>query len=120
MKKVKKWGLIVFGGLVGLANGLFGGGGGMIVVPFLNKMMGLEQKKAQASALFVILPISIVSAIIYASKRAVDFSTGWPVILGIVGGGVLGALLLKKLNNNLLKLIFIILMLISGVWLLVV
>ena len=119
MKKVFKKTVLLFGALIGVINGFFGGGGGMVVVPLLNKLFGLEQKKAQATALFVILPISLVSTIVYLSHSSVAFASGWPVILGIVGGGVVGATLLNKLNNNVVKGIFIFFMLIGGVGMLI-
>lgn len=115
MKKVKKWKILLFGSLIGLINGFFGGGGGMIVVPLLNKMFKMEQKKAQATALFVILPLCLVSTIVYMFNNSINFSAGWPVILGIVGGGVIGAKLLNKLQNNAIKGIFIFFMLLGGV-----
>lgn len=115
MKKIKKWQILVFGALIGIVNGFFGGGGGMVVVPLLNKFFGLEQKKAQATALFVILPISIVSTIVYMCHKSVAFMSGWPVILGIVAGGVIGAKILDKLNNRIVKYIFIVFMLIGGI-----
>lgn len=115
MKKPKKITIIMFGALIGVINGFFGGGGGMIVVPLLNKLFGLEQKKAQATALFVILPISIASTIIYFCYNSIDFATGWPVMVGIVAGGVIGATLLNKLNNKVVKGIFIFFMLLGGV-----
>ena len=115
MKKIKKWQIILFGALIGVVNGFFGGGGGMIVVPLLNKMFNLEQKKAQATALFVILPISLVSTIVYLCYNSISFSSGWPVIVGIVVGGVVGAKLLNKLNNKVVKYIFIFFMLLGGV-----
>lgn len=119
MKKIKKWQILVFGALIGVINGFFGGGGGMIVVPLLNKMFGLEQKKAQATALFVILPISLVSTIVYLTHKSIAFASGWPVILGIVVGGVIGATLLNKLNNKVIKYIFIFFMLLGGVGMLI-
>lgn len=115
MKKVKKIHIFLFGALIGVINGFFGGGGGMVVVPLLNKVFGLEQKKAQATALFVILPISLVSTIVYMCFNSVDFAQGWPVILGIIGGGVIGAKLLNKLQNNVIKGIFVFFMLLGGV-----
>ena len=118
MKKTKKWQIFAFGAMVGIINGFFGGGGGMIVVPLLNKMFNLEQKKAQATALFVILPISIVSAIVYMCNNSVNFASGWPVIAGIVGGGVIGALLLNKLNNKVVKGVFIFFMFLGGAFML--
>ena len=119
MKKIKKWQILVFGALIGVINGFFGGGGGMVVVPLLNKMFGLEQKKAQATALFVILPISLVSTIVYMSYNSIAFSSGWPVILGIVAGGVVGAKFLNKLNNKVVKYIFVFFMLLGGVGMLI-
>ena len=115
MKKVKKWQIFVFGAVIGIINGFFGGGGGMIVVPLLTNLFGLEQKQAQATALFVILPISLASAIVYLSNNSIHFAHCWPVILGIVGGGIIGAKLLNKLNNNVVKSIFIFFMLLGGV-----
>ena len=119
MKKIKKWQIILFGALIGIINGFFGGGGGMVVVPLLNKLFGLEQKKAQATAIFVILPISLISTIVYMCHKSVAFVSGWPVILGIVGGGVVGATLLNKLNNKVVKYIFIFFMLLGGIGMLI-
>lgn len=119
MKKVKKIHIVLFAGLIGIINGLFGGGGGMIVVPVLTKFFGFSQKEAQATALFVILPISIASSIVYITHNSINFATSWPAILSIIIGGIGGALLLNKLNNKVVRIIFIILILISGVSMLV-
>ena len=115
MKKVKNWQILLFGALIGIINGFFGGGGGMVVVPLLNKLFKMEQKKAQATALFVILPISIVSTIVYLCFNSINFASGWPVLVGIVGGGVIGATMLNKLDNKAVKGIFIFFMLLGGV-----
>lgn len=119
MKKVKFWQIFLFGALIGLINGFFGGGGGMVVVPLLTKLFNMEQKKAQATALFVILPISLVSTIVYMCNNSIDFASGWPVIAGIIGGGLIGAKLLNKLNNNAIKGIFVFFMLLGGVGMLI-
>ena len=119
MKNVKKLHIVIFGALIGVINGLFGGGGGMIVVPVLTKFFGFSQKEAQATAIFVILPISIASSIIYITHNSINFATSWPVILAIVAGGAGGALLLNKLNNKVVRIIFIALILISGVMMLI-
>lgn len=119
MKKVKNWQIFVFGTIIGIINGFFGGGGGMIVVPVLNKLFGLEQKKAQATALFVILPISLISVIVYFIFNSVNFSSGWPVMVGIVAGGLAGATLLSKLNNKVVKCIFIFFMFLGGIGMLI-
>lgn len=115
MKKVKIWQILLFGALIGVINGFFGGGGGMVVVPLLNKMFGMEQKKAQATALFVILPISLVSTIVYLFNNSIHFAHCWPVIVGIVAGGIVGAKLLNKMNNRAVKGVFVFFMLLGGV-----
>lgn len=118
MKKVKIWQNLLFGLMVGLVNGFFGGGGGMIVVPLLTKIYNMQQKKAQATALFVILPISIVSTIVYLSSNSIQFYSSWQIILGIVLGGVVGARLLNKVNNNIIEGVFIFFMFLGGGFLL--
>lgn len=115
MKKAKFWQIFIFGALIGVINGFFGGGGGMIVVPLLNKIFDMKQKKAQATALFVILPISLVSTIVYLINNSIDFSSGWPVVVGIVLGGIVGAKLLNKLNNKVIKGIFVFFMFAGGI-----
>ena len=55
------WKVILAGALTGTANGFFGGGGGCILVPLLTKLCGLEQKKAFATSVAVIFPLSLVS-----------------------------------------------------------
>lgn len=119
MKKIKKLHIAVFGAIIGVINGLLGGGGGMIVVPVLTKFFGFNQKEAQATAIFVILPISIASSIIYITHNSINFSNSWPAILSIIIGGVGGALLLNKLDNKVVRVIFIGLILISGVMMLI-
>ena len=57
---------IILGIITGAINGLFGGGGGMIVVPMLIWLMKYEEKIAHATAILLILPLSIVSGIFYA------------------------------------------------------
>ncbi len=101
---------ILTGASAGFINGLFGGGGGMIVVPMLIKLLGREQKKAHATAILIILPLSILSGLLYASSGAFNLKVGFPVILGVVGGGIIGALALKKLSNQWVLIIFSVLM----------
>lgn len=115
MKKVKTIYLILFGALIGVINGFFGGGGGMVAVPVLEKLFEMPQKKAHATAIFVILPISIASSIIYITKNSIDFAKGWPVILGVIGGGIIGAGLLKKISNSVLKFVFAGIMILASV-----
>ncbi|MBE5741772.1 MAG: sulfite exporter TauE/SafE family protein [Clostridiales bacterium] len=103
------------GALTGLANGFFGGGGGMIVVPLMSFLLKMKTKTAHATALAVILPITVVSAIVYFTSGNFDFATGIPSGVGVVLGGIIGAWLLGKLSANWLTKIFAVVMLVAGV-----
>ncbi len=105
---------ILTGGSAGLINGLFGGGGGMLVVPMLSNLLNYESKKSHATAILIILPLSVVSGIVYYLFGNFDFSVGIPVILGAVVGGALGAILLSKLSAKWVIYIFCLVMAVAG------
>ena len=102
------------GVLIGFANGFFGGGGGMICVPLL-LMLGLGTKQAHATALLVMLPVSIASSTVYITGGFLDLSTTLFVLIGCVAGGVLGALLLKKLKVQFVQYLFAFVVIAAGV-----
>ena len=107
---MKKFLSYLGGLLAGVLNGLLGAGGGMIIVPMLVKS-GLERKKAHATSVCIILPICIFSATMYLNAGSVTLSDSYPYLLWGVIGSVIGAWILPKINQNLLKKIFSILML---------
>ena len=99
---------------VGAANGLFGGGGGMIAVPVL-KYAGRSAHEAHAAALAVILPASVLSAAVYLIHGLIPFAILLPVALGVLLGGVAGARLLPRISARAVTLIFAAFMLAAGV-----
>lgn len=105
---------IITGIVSGGINGLFGGGGGMIVVPMLTKCLKYKSKNAHATAILIILPLSIISGILYLSFGKFNLNIGIPVGIGVVIGGVIGAFLLKKLSSKWIVLIFSIIMAFAG------
>ncbi len=110
--------LIVTGIVTGACNGFFGGGGGMIVVPMLVILLKLTPKKAHATAILIILPITIISAVISVVSGHYDLAVGIPTGIGVIAGGILGALALKKIDNKMLVKGFAFVMLVAGVRLL--
>ena len=100
---------------VGIANGLFGGGGGMLVVPIFTILLGLEEKLAHTSAILTILPLSLVSGIVYITQGNFTVPNGLWVGGGVILGGLIGTFVMKKLSNNVLKIIFYTLMIVAGV-----
>lgn len=112
-KKNRKYGVLGF--IAGVLNGIFGAGGGLLVVPMLESQE-LEPKKAHATSIAIILPLSVVSAVMYlAGGVAVDWGElGIVLPLGLVGAAA-GSFLLMKLQNKLLKKLFGVVMIVSAV-----
>lgn len=103
------------GVLAGLANGLFGGGGGMIVVPMLVFLLKMPPKNAHATAILIILPLSLLSGLFYAAFGDFRWQVGLPVTVGVVIGGTLGALLLKKMSSKWVIIVFSAVMAAAGI-----
>ena len=94
------------GVLCGIFNGLLGAGGGVVAVLSLRKFLGVETHKSHATAVAIMLPLTIVSAAIYLSGSQIDIKTAAWVTTGGVIGGLAGAKLLKKISANALHKIF--------------
>jgi len=108
---------VASGMAVGFVNGIFGAGGGMIAVPLLKKS-GLSQKQAHANAVAVILPITVISAILYLVKGNVTLHDSWIFIPTGLMGSVIATFVLQKTSNKVLQKIFAAFMIYAGVRLL--
>jgi uncharacterized membrane protein YfcA len=111
---------ITIGLAAGLLNGLFGSGGGVAAVPLLERCPAdgesgrLEQRKCHATSVVLILVLSVVSAGMYALGGRLDVYTAAEFIPSGLLGALVGAVLLKKINNDLLRRIFGAVILISA------
>ena len=99
---------ICIGIFAGFVSGLFASGGGMIVVPALIYLLNFDEKKARATSVFVILPMVITSGLFYMQGNFIDWGIGTKCAIGGIIGGFIGSKLLKKLSNNILKILFVI------------
>lgn len=97
-KEKPKLGAAVSGLMAGLVNGLFGAGGGMLLLPLLTHLCGLKAHVAFACSVCVILPLSLVSLGVYFLHGSLDFIQALPYLIGGAAGGVIAGLLLKKLS----------------------
>ncbi len=86
----------VTGALAGLANGLFGSGGGLFLVPLLAGWAGLPRRKAFAASVGVILPLSAVSAAIYWFRGGLALEGAWPYLAGGFVGGLVSGRIFKR------------------------
>ena len=99
---------IALGLVAGIISGLFAAGGGLIVVPALVHIFKLDEVKARASTIFVILPMVVTSGLFYYNNNYIDWNIGIKCAIGGIIGGIIGVRLLKKLSDKTLKIIFII------------
>ncbi len=104
MKKYLKH--ILIGIICGFLNGLFGAGGGSVVVPAMEKFLDVDEKKSHATAIGIILLMSIVSSWIYIQKGFFDVKLWMLVTIGGVAGGLVGANALDRIPKKWLKIIF--------------
>ena len=104
---------------IGAINGLFGAGGGMVLVPLLIWLVGLPDKLAFSSAISIILPLCVVSLVIYGRHDMLPLSDALPYLLGGAGGGVLAGHWFQKVPAKWLHLALGALILLGGVRLLI-
>ena len=103
---MKNWPARIAGGLAGLANGLFGGGGGMVFLPILSKWGDLGARKLYATCVGVIFPVCAVSAGVYLWRGGFSLTDALPYLLGGGLGGFLGGKLYGKVSTTFLKWLF--------------
>ena len=117
--KLKSLWLLIIGAIIGFINGFWGGGGGMICVPTLTSILKLPDKKAHATAILIMLPLSVASFVVYLIHGSIKWETAGFVTGGFVIGGILGALILKKINNVVLRIIFSVVIIAGAIKLLI-
>ena len=109
------WKYRISGMAAGSINGLFGGGGGMALVPLLVKWCGVEEKKSFANCVAIIFPFCVISATVYLFRTHLDLTVALPYLLGGLVGGLLGGKLFKNVPTVWLRRIFAAFLLYGGV-----
>lgn len=103
---MKKW---IFSGITGFCsgvlNGLFGSGGGIIAVPLFVKS-GIGQKESHATALFMMLCLSALSAFLYFESGSLSFKEATVFLPGGIAGAIAASIIFKKMYPALLRKIF--------------
>jgi uncharacterized membrane protein YfcA len=109
----------IVGLAAGLLGGLFGVGGGIIVVPGLIAFVGMERRLAHGTSLAATLPIAAASLITYLAHGNVDWPVALFLAIGAIIGAVVGTHLLNVIPKNVLVLVFVITVLATATRLLV-
>lgn len=115
---MKKYINLFFGAAVGFLNGLFGSGGGTIAVPCLEKS-GVDTKKAHAASVALIFVLSLITAVVYFINGKLNFEVALQYIPYGLIGAVVGAILLGRISNKLIRKIFGALIIASAVRMLI-
>lgn len=112
---MKKYGVAIAGLCAGAVNGLFGAGGGMVLVPLLTKLTDLEEQEIFPCSVSIILPICFVSLSMSLNLQTFDWNKSIPYLLGSGIGGLLAGLFGKKIPTRWLHRALGILILWGGV-----
>lgn len=103
--------LALAGAAAGVVNGLFGAGGGMVLLPLIANH--IPEEELFPSSLAIITPISIASLLL--SAQSLPWTQAWPYLLGGIPGGLLAAKLAPKIHAKWLHRILGGLILYAGV-----
>jgi uncharacterized membrane protein YfcA len=98
---------IILGLVAGVFSGIFGIGGGSILIPALVFLFGLSQHQAQGTTLAIMIPpIGLLAAMRYYYSGNVKLDIAGFVCLGFLVGGLAGAHFVQNVPDLLLKKIF--------------
>ena len=110
--------MVVLGMTTGFMSGLFGIGGGILMVPGLLFIAKFDSRRAHATSLAAMLPMAVSGLVTYVVNDTVD----WPVVgllsLGSVFGAFVGTSLLTRLSRRALAIAFAVPLLIAAIRLL--
>lgn len=110
-------GIFVAACACGVASGLFGIGGGVLLVPLLVLLFAFGQHRAQGTSLIALIPpTGLLAFLTYAKTGYVSWKIGLLLIPGVFAGGMLGGWLAKKLNPRHMRQVFAGLMFALGLW----
>ena len=113
---MKRWlGCAVAGLGAGALNGLFGAGGGMVLVPLLSLLTDLDEDQMFSTSVIILLHICIISLLFTRGWESFSFIQALPYLLGSAAGGILAALWGRKIPSLWLHRVLGILIIWGGV-----
>lgn len=107
--------IVLVGICAGFLSGLFGVGGGILVVPGLVLVAKMDQRLAHGTSLAAVLPISAASMITYWAHDNIDWPVALFLAIGAVAGAVLGTRLLSVLPYRTLGIAFSVVLILSAI-----
>jgi len=99
--------LLIIGLVSGIASGIFGIGGGVLIVPALVYLAGFSQHSATGTSLALLLPpVGLAAVLEYYRHGSVDLRTALIAAMGLFVGAWVGAVLANRLQGPYLRLAF--------------
>ena len=114
---VRGAGIFAIAGVCGVSSGMFGIGGGVLLVPLLGLLVAFSQHRAQGTSLVALIPPTGVLALMAYSKEGfVSWKTGLLLIPGVFLGGIAGGILAKKIKPRSMRQVFAVVLVLLGAW----
>ena len=109
---------IILAGIVGgVAAGMFGVGGGILLIAFLVLVLGFEQHRAQGTSLVALVPpTGLLGFLEYSRSGYVSWRVGLLLMPGIFFGAVAGSWLAQTLKPQRMRQVFAVLLFLIGAW----
>jgi uncharacterized membrane protein YfcA len=109
--------ILIVACVVGVFSGLFGVGGGVLLVPLLVLLFAFDQHTAQGTSLIALVPpVGLLAFLNYARAQEVSWTVGLLIMPGVFIGGLLGSRLAQKLSPRRMRRVFAVFLLTLGVW----
>ena len=112
--------LIIAGVVGGFLSGMFGVGGGLVMVPLLMWLARMDQRSASATSLIAIVPTALAGSIGYTVGGQINFAAAGLIALGGIAGAPVGSLLLRRLSLTWLRWLLFAVMLLAAARLILV
>lgn len=106
--------VIAVGIAAGLLSGMFGVGGGILIVPGLMWVASMEQRRAHGTSLAAVLPIALFGVVAYIANDHVNVGAAIALTVGSLAGTLLGTAWLARAPKRLLSLLFAVLLVVSA------
>ncbi|MGB9357412.1 MAG: sulfite exporter TauE/SafE family protein [Acidimicrobiia bacterium] len=106
---------VALGAVAGIVAGLFGVGGGVIVVPGLVLWMALTQREASGTSTATIVASSAAAMVTFGISGSVDWRAAGLILIGSVVGAWIGAWIAERINERLLAIAFALVLAIAGI-----
>ncbi|HXY25334.1 MAG TPA: sulfite exporter TauE/SafE family protein [Candidatus Acidoferrum sp.] len=110
-------GILAVATVCGVASGMFGIGGGVLLVPLLGLLFAFSQHRAQGTSLIALIPpTGLLALLAYSRQGFVSWRTGLLLIPGVFVGGIGGGILAKKLQPRRMRQVFAGILFALGLW----